>query len=76
MILHSIKIWIICNNCNFMRTLFLELISSAKFISINTYVSQFVGMEFVAHIIHLSSSSHLSIRPVLLSSRHHHPLDP
>ena len=31
MILHSIKIWIICNDCNFMRTLlFLELISSAK----------------------------------------------
>ena len=28
MIMHSIKIWIICNNCNFMRTLlFLELIN-------------------------------------------------
>ena len=33
MIMHSIKIWIICENCNFMRTLlFLELISSAKII--------------------------------------------
>ena len=34
MILHSIKIWIICNNCYFMRTLFVELVSSAKFISV------------------------------------------
>ena len=43
MIMHSIKIWIICNICNCMRTLlFLELISSAKIISVIFLLTEMV----------------------------------